>query len=317
MHIRYPKVRPLNSDDCEWILDWWTIVIQEKLDWANLSVRLEDWLLCVWSRSTMCLDKWVLVKWFRWAVDYIKSHIWINEYLSKNPTHRLYGEWLVKHSLPYPEDKYHRFRLFDIARPIPLEEDVYDMKYVGYKKLYEIAHDYGIDIPTLFYMWSPWDITIDEIKWFVWNTALWWDMWEWIVIKNELFVNKRWRQCHAKLVTDKFKEVNKIVFGWFTKGNVEEEINSKNCSVWRVMKIINKIEQSEDRKAEKKDTPRVMWMVYHDIIEECLWASINKKKDIVIDFGKLRRLVFARARTIFHDHVDWNLFYNYNRECQK
>jgi len=38
------------------------------------------------------------------------------EYLEENPTHRLYGEWLVPHSLKtYKEDAWRKFYIFDVA----------------------------------------------------------------------------------------------------------------------------------------------------------------------------------------------------------
>lgn len=52
---------------------------------------------------------------FRGAVPYIKNHKGINDFLKACPNFRLYGEWLVPHTITnYNPEAYNHFYLFDI-----------------------------------------------------------------------------------------------------------------------------------------------------------------------------------------------------------
>jgi hypothetical protein len=56
----------------------------------------------------------------------------IIDYLFANPTHRLYGEWLVPHSLKtYREDAWRRFYVFDIT--VDCGEEIEYIPYDDYK----------------------------------------------------------------------------------------------------------------------------------------------------------------------------------------
>ncbi len=52
MHIVYPKIKHLDAEETFWILDYYCYV-QEKIDWTNLSVWLEEW-------EMYPIDKWEL-----------------------------------------------------------------------------------------------------------------------------------------------------------------------------------------------------------------------------------------------------------------
>lgn len=42
------------------------------------------------------------------------NHAGIVDLLRKCPHYRLFGEWLVKHSIPYPQECYQKFYMYDI-----------------------------------------------------------------------------------------------------------------------------------------------------------------------------------------------------------
>lgn len=128
---------------------------------------------------------------------------------------------------------------------------------------------------------------------------------EWIVIKTkDDFINKRWHRVYAKFVHDKFKEDNHLIFWNSFSGDYEMKFATTYITEARLHKIINKIEQNEDVNIQISDTPKVMWMMYHDAFMEEMWSFAWKR---VIDFSRLQILCSRRARLLFH---------NYLTECQ-
>lgn len=105
------------------------------------------------------MDDGEIIKGFNGAAGYVLDHEGIRQYLMDNPTHRLYGERLVKHSIPYPEHHYNHFRLFDIAIPEHVGDDVYNMHYLPIKRVYEVAEQYNIKVPHLMHegKWEDFD----------------------------------------------------------------------------------------------------------------------------------------------------------------
>ena len=104
-----------------------------KIDGTNSSVWLEDGEIKAGSRNReLTLDKDNAG-----FYNAIINDNRIKSYLEANPTHRLYGEWLVPHSLKtYRDDAWRRFYVFDVyVGEIP-------MHYVDYKKGLD---EFGID----------------------------------------------------------------------------------------------------------------------------------------------------------------------------
>ena len=286
MHIQYPKILAIHKEECEWILDWY-VYVQEKIDGCNLSVWYNNWI-CILSRTQIIYEWWESKKEFRWAQDVILQHEWIKKLLEENPTYRLFWEYLVRHTIVYPEEYYNKFYLFDIL----VDWEFFETKYV-----YELADKYWIDTPQLLYEWE-WDI--ERIRSLVWKSSMW-VVWEWVVIKNHNFVNKFLRKQYAKIVRDEFKEANSIVFWNYNKWDIEMEFAIKFITEARVLKIVNKIEQNEDRKIQIQDTPMVMWLVYNDAFTEEIWWFHKNK---TIDFKELKNKCDKRTRFLFHSFLE-------------
>lgn len=290
MFVSYPKIHWINKDDVKWILHNYCYV-QEKLDGANLSIRYEK-DICIWSRSQVICQDWEILIPFRGACDYVLSHEWIREFIEQNKNARLYWERLVKHTIVYPEKYYNKFYMFDIVDG----ENWYDIKKVD-----EIAKEYWIEHPKLIGEWMFTEETIKEIA----QEEIRDLVGEWIVIKTkDDFINKRWHRVYAKFVHDKFKEDNHLIFWNSFSGDYEMKFATTYITEARLHKIINKIEQNEDVNIQISDTPKVMWMMYHDAFMEEMWSFAWKR---VIDFSRLQILCSRRARLLFH---------NYLTECQ-
>lgn len=300
MHIQYPKIYWLHHESCEWILDW-PVFVQSKIDWANLSIRLEDGFISIWSRTQIVYSHLTLHKSFNNVQNIIPAHKGIIQLLADNPTYRLYGEFLVKHTISYPQEAYNKFYMFDIL-------DWDKRLYPTY--VYDLAMQYWIDTPSV--LSNGYEMfTLDALNKIMEENKDFGVRWEGIVIKPYDFKNKRGDRQYGKLVRQEFKEKNSIVFWNINKSTAEDEFSSKYINSARVLKIINKIEQNEDRNIRIEDTPHVMWMIYHDVFEEELRGFANKK---IIDFNLLQKKCNNRSRSLFHRYLnEWFLSDNHSK----
>ena len=288
MFVKYKKIRTLGNPENEGILNW-EVIIQEKIDWANLSIwREEDWLY-IWSRNN---EVWSPSQrtWFRGAVDYIyeREDIFNKIFNSLEEVEwtkdiRLYWEWLVKHTIwNYNPEAYNHFYLFDIS---------VDWIFISQEKVSYVADLSWIKTPCI---WATiTNPTKEEVLEYVNKSSLWPDS-EGVVIKNKYFINKFWDQAYAKIVWERFKEVQ-ILEGNIQGGDNEAKIVLKYCTEGRVRKIIHKIEQSEWRDITIEDTWRIVGMVQYDIIIEEAW---NISKIWLIDFKRLKWLIWKTSAQI-------------------
>lgn len=305
-HIKYPKIRRFGTEETDWIMQW-EITVQEKIDWANLSVRLEDWEMFVWSRTKIVWDK-EKKEWFNGAVEYINNHKWIRKLLEDNPTYRLYGERLVQHTVRYNPELYRKFWMYDILTEHDWEEYY---KFLSQHDVSGYASIYDIESPKIFYNWKVEDIQEWDIEKRTKETP-YWDKTEWVVIKNVDFVNKYWRNCYAKKVLDSFKEENQIVFwGWQNKYE-DKEINiaHKYCTAGRFMKLVHKLEQNQWKNFTEKNIWEIIWRMNYDILEEefktiCKW---------VVDFKILNKTITRLTRIMCLQYLDWSHAFNLNKE---
>jgi hypothetical protein len=296
-HKVYKKIRSFWHPETEWILEG-IVYVQEKIDWANLSIwRDWDWFY-VWSRTKTV---WTPDKkeWFRGAVEYINKDIKDNlsglfdlleaEYNTKDI--RLYWERLIRHTIwNYNFQNYNHFYLFDIE---------VDWEFIEYTRFSWYCVEYDIRTPKVFWLFK--NPSVDEIEQFVWKSNIWPD-WEWIVIKNFDFINKFWDKVYAKIVSDKFKENNLITFWGCQQWDNEVKIVLKYCTDWRIRKIINKIEQNEDKNISLEDISKIIWYTQHDIITEEVW---NFHKYWVINFKRLKWLIAKRTASISLSIINW------------
>ena len=87
----------------------------------------------------------------------------------------LFGEWLVSHTVIYPDDKYKNAYFYDVY-------DVEEQKYLSQDKVENIIHRLGLIYVPVFYKgeFQSWD----HLKQFVGRTDLGGEYGEGIVVKN-------------------------------------------------------------------------------------------------------------------------------------
>lgn len=292
MHKNYGKIFHIDKEESEWILNG-ICYIQEKIDWANLSVWMEDWEIFVGSRTQVVwTDK--IKQWFRWAVEYINNHQGIKDLFkslsSEYSNIRLYWEWLVPHTITnYNPEAYNHFYLYDI--------EINDER-IDIEKVNDLAIIYNIHHPFLFgKINSPTKADLDKFSW----VSKIWPNGEGIVIKNPKFINKFGNFSYAKMVTEEFKEDNWVIFGNNTKTDTEQDVVARYLDWERVKKIMNKIEQNEWVNIEKKHIWMILWMVRYDIITE---EANNISKYWIVDFRRLEWLILKKTKLLVLNYFD-------------
>lgn len=293
MHIRYPKIHRLGKDETDGIL-LGRVVVQEKLDGANASVWLDPaqpGTLQLGSRSRHLPPD----ESFRGLRPWADSHAaaLLDVLNSTGPGTRLYGEWLVKHTVHYQPTAYDKFYLFDI----------YDETSNTWLEPWEVelyAVDAGIPVPNIFdVITNP---TLEQVQQYVGCTVLGDGRGEGIVLRNEQFVNKFGDRCLAKETTNEFKERNAIVFGGNNRhadNYWEVYVVNKYMTLARVKKVMTKIAADLDRDVELQDTPRVVHTAHHDMLTEEIWEIAKRVPKL--DFKALSRLATMKAKEIMHD----------------
>lgn len=283
-HKKYNKIHGLGKEEVEGILEG-EVQITEKIDGANASIWREDNHFQFGSRNHVVPN-------FRGIKEYVKKNIPIINLLNDNPHYRLFGEWLVKHTISYNELSYGKFYMFDI-----LDDDTNE--YISPQDTMNLGLKYGILMPQVF---ETGVFTEEEITKYVGESCLG-TQGEGVVIKNPNYTNKFGiKPQYAKIVTQKFKEDNAITFGGNNKHSEtywEQKVCNEYITLNRVKKIVQKLESALDRPLELKDTPRVSSTAYHDMLEEEIW-SIQKKTQSV-NFKDLGRICNKKAIQIFKD----------------
>ena len=271
-----------------------------KVDGTNASVWLHNGKLQAGSRTrhlTLEKDNAGFLEWV------LQQETLLN-YLKENPTHRLFGEWLVPHSLKtYRENAWKRFYVFDVVEDRDLSELSHEadekFSYIHYNAYKPLLERHNIDFipPIAVIKNSNYDQLINQLSK---NDFLIEDgkgYGEGIVIKNYAFKNKYGRKTWAKIITSEFKEKHRKAMGNQTmsgKKMVEEEIAEKYVTTAFCEKEFAKIENSDGW--DSKKIPKLLNVIYYEVIKEECWNFVKENKDPIIDFNKLKHLIFSKVK---------------------
>lgn len=277
---KYPKIRQLGHKENDGILDG-ELCIEEKIDGANFRFMFKDDRIIFGSRTQSIGDSEMEISgnWKR-CVGFIRETV---ENSKKQGLKGLmfYGENCIKHSYEYDWDKIPPFLGFDI----------YDLKkeqFIDVSKKHLLFKKLGLpSIESVIVLAK--DLTEKDLEIpmseYADNVA------EGIVIKNYK------KQLFAKIVSDKFKEINKATFGTSKKWAKDdtEYFVFKYCTNARIDKHIFKA-VDDGNELDLKLMSIVPNAVYRDIWEEC-WEEIahSKKK---IDMGKFKSMVSKRCLAV-------------------
>lgn len=222
----------------------------------------------------------------------------IINYLNKHPSHRLFGEWLVPHTLKtYRQDAWRKFYIFDVC----LDKEENGLEYIPYDIYKPLLEEFNLDyIPPLAIITNP---TYESLIKCLEKTGQFLvedgkGIGEGIVIKNYDFYNKYKRQTWAKIVANEFKEKHHKEMGCpeiKTEKMIEEKIVDDFCTESFIEKEYTKI-VIEQNGWQSKYIPMLLGRVFSELIKEESWNIVKKYKNPKIDYKTLNALVIKKIK---------------------
>lgn len=216
--------------------------------------------------------------------------------LTENKGIRIYGEWLVPHSLKtYREDAWRKLYVFDVWSDT-------EERWLSYDEYSQLLEPYGLNIvtPMAVIKNATYENLLHEVNQ---NGFLIVDgkgVGEGVVIKNYDYKNRFGRVTWAKIVTNEFKEKNKKEFGHKEINGskmVEQEIADKYVTEHLVNKVFAKIATESDG-WNSKYIPRLIHTVFHDVVSEEMWGVLKDFKNPTINFKTLSTLCILKTKEI-------------------
>lgn len=188
------------------------VVVQEKIDGANFSIRYneEEDAIASFSRKNFLNYENNLRGAWNWAQKLDKELV--KEVLGTNLV--LFGEWLVSHTIVYPTDRYQNAYFYDVY-------DVEAKQYLKQDKVKDIVNRLGLIYVPVFYEGEF--ISWEHLQQFVGRTDLGGENGEGIVVKNMTRINDPNTRLpfYTKIVADKFSEKKSV--GKPRKNNAERD----------------------------------------------------------------------------------------------
>lgn len=223
----------------------------------------------------------------------------IKAYFDKHPNHRLYGEWLVPHSLKtYREDAWRKFYIFDVC----LDKDD-TVEYLTYDAYQPLLEEFGLEyIPPLAIINNPTHDSLmkclDKTDQFLIKDGS--GSGEGIVIKNYNFYNQYGRQTWAKIVCSEFKEKHHKTMGApeiNTRISVEERIVEDFCTNAFIEKEYRKI-ILEQGGWSNKYIQMLFGKIFYELTTEEIWNILKKYKNPQINFKTLNSLIIQKIKMV-------------------
>lgn len=249
-----------------------------KIDGTNASIWLDDNKLQAGSRTRHLTLEQDNAGFLAWAS--IQPNLLL--FLSENPHLRLYGEWLVPHTLKtYNQSAWRKFYVFDVMD---------GERYLPYEQYKELLDKYNIEyIPPICKIKNPtYERLIAQLEK---NGYLIEDgkgTGEGIVIKNYDYENKFRRTTWAKIVKNEFKaEHQRVSDVTEIKENkiIEEEIVNKFVTLSLVEKEHAKIDNETGWTS--RQIPQLLNTVYYCLVSEETWNFIKVFNKPTVDFKRL------------------------------
>lgn len=287
---KYQHVERFGTTEVEGI-EYGECYIFPKLDGTNAQVWMDDMGIIRYGsrKRVLSLDD-DNAGFMAWASQQGN----ITAFMEKHPDARLFGEWLVPHSLKtYREDAWRMFYVFDVAEP---DEGERGHRYIPFDEYRPMLEEFGIQyvVPVCIIRNPSIEQLYEQLPQ---NTFLVKDgegAGEGIVIKRYDYRNKYGRQTWAKIVTSEFKEKHVKAMGATVKlgpDMIEQDIAEHFITTALVEKEYAKIVNEEEGWSSRM-IPRLLNTVYHAFITEEMWEVLKRHKNARIDFKRLQHFVF-------------------------
>ena len=228
--------------------------------------------------------------------NYISEQKNIKDYLTKHPNHRLFGEWLVPHSLKtYREEAWRKFYVFDVCDE--------RMAYLPFDDYAPMLDEFKIEyIPPIATIKNP---TYESLISLLEKTGQFLikdgeGNGEGIVIKNYQFFNKFSRQTWAKIVSNEFKERHVKAMGSpeiKAKIGIENKIIDDFCTSAFIEKEFAKIVNDKGGWSSK-NTGMLLGKCFHELVTENSWEICKKYKYPTVNYKRLNSLMIQKIKEI-------------------
>ena len=274
-----------------------TCHIFPKLDGTNASVWLdEEGNLQAGSRNRTLTLQSDNAGFLRWLLESSEGKA-IERFLRVNPLMKLYGEWLVPHTLKtYEDEAWRQFYVFDVVEYIEgkdryIHYDIYSeaCEFYGVKYIPRIKSVDGFSEGLISHYINANGYLVKE------------GIGEGIVIKNYSFENKYGRTVWAKIVSDEFAEMHGSSKATVKEcvERIETKIAEKFVTQALCDKTYAKIElelENEGRGFKGRDIPKLLNTVYYDVVREDMWEIIKQFKNVTINFKHFQSECFRAVR---------------------
>jgi hypothetical protein len=269
-----------------------TCYVFPKIDGTNGSLWSEDGKLCAGRRRAQIESVENDNFGFLAAVSGIPKYM---EFFKEFPNLRLYGEWMIPHSLKtYKDSVWDTFWVFDVYDDVSERH----LEYEEYKSKLD-SYDIEYIVPISIITNGSYEAFCKELDNNIFLIKDGEGVGEGIVIKNYSFVCRDGFVRWAKIITSDFKELHHKKMGAPVKEGktlVEEKICNKYITKHFVDKVYYKIYNEVGW--ESKYIPRLLNTVYYDLITEEMWDILKKYKNPIIDFKTLHTLVVRKIREV-------------------
>lgn len=255
------------------------IIVQEKIDGANFSIRYDketDTIKAFSRKKVLELGNNLRGAW-EWSQKLDKDLL----HKALGETMVLFGEWLVSHTIVYPNDKYQNAYFYDVW-------DIETENYLTQDKVKDIVEQLGLNYVPVFYRgeFQSWE----HLKQFVGRTDLGGENGEGIVVKNMSRVNDSNTRLpfYTKIVADAFAEKKSVKKFDESKLERRAQLQSVVESVvtdGRVRKLVHKM-VDEGIIPEDWDE-RNMAAIAKNIGKEVYYDCLKEEPETVDQVGEL------------------------------
>lgn len=284
--IKYQHVERIGSIETSGIENGMCYIFP-KIDGTNSQLWWCN-VLCAGSRNRQLELDNDNQGFMNWAVDQENFY----RFFEKYPNVRLYGEWLVPHTLKtYQKDAWRKFYVFDVM------EGEYHLHYEFYQPMLD---EFGIEyIPPICKVSNPsYDRLVAQLEKNGYLIEDGQGSGEGIVIKNYEYRNKFGRQTWAKIVKNEFKASHaKVKVTELSETKIiEQDIVDKYVTKSLCEKEYAKIDNESGWSS--KSIPQLLNVVYYCLITEESWNFIKEYKRPVIDYKRLYTFTINRVKEL-------------------
>jgi len=289
MFKKYRHIERLGSDEVAGLLDG-TCYVFPKIDGTNASVWMDTGQLCAGSRRRHLSEGEDNAGFLAFVAEHTDDFL---PFFTDYPDLRLYGEWLVPHTLrTYRKEAWRQFYIFDVYHDA-------EERYLAYDEYEPLVS------PLPFPVIAPLEVVLSPTEEHLVglldrNTYLIEDgngPGEGIVIKRYGWENEWGETVWGKLVKNEFKERNLETFGAPTvamKQQVELAIATEYVTRGRVEKALAKMRDAGP--LTRKRIPELLGRVWHDIVADEMWDIVKKHKFPTVDFKRLYGRVIEETK---------------------